>query len=323
MATVSTSRGLLGLAGGIVAGAVSGGMLVYSLMPPENFFGALIRICLAYMIMIPLLVAGLGAGIGSGILASLTGIAGLYFVDLQNTIGYAVSCALPALMITVLALHNRLGSDQKIHWFPEGRLVTAIALYPCVVFLVAVLATLHEEGGLLGATIRIFAKTAHEVADAYGPEMADQMTSMASSVAGYLPAFMGASWAFLALLSFYAARMCLGWFHLNLRETFSLGTMEVPTWTIFAAAATGLLGLFAPAPYDYIGTNLCGMLCVPFFLTGLVVVHAYAATTKMKSLILGTFYMLFAWLVPLVAVLGALDQWFYFRRRFAGAKQGG
>jgi len=59
---------------------------------------------------------------------------------------------------------------------------------------------------------------------------------------------------------------------------------------------------------------------VPFFFTGLAVVHALAAQTRWPTLFLVFFYFVICLIVHLtllVALLGAVDQWVDFRKRFA------
>jgi uncharacterized protein YybS (DUF2232 family) len=134
------------------------------------------------------------------------------------------------------------------------------------------------------------------------------------------PALVGSCWIFVIIISMGAAQRLLvkqGW---QLRENFILRDLRIPGSLIYAVAVLGLAGALAPVPYGYIAKNAAIMLGLPFFFSGLAVVHAWAATTRAPTLVLIVFYVVLcmpfmAWLLLLIAVLGVIDQWADFRRR--------
>ncbi|MDE2030305.1 MAG: DUF2232 domain-containing protein, partial [Alphaproteobacteria bacterium] len=209
----------------------------------------------------------------------------------------------------------------------EGRLLTALATYPCMVFLGAYAATADHKGGLLAITQKAFdgmtGQVVHmltESGEKMTPDMTRQLHDYFMEVARVMPAMSMCMWLFTTVAVMAVAQAFLarrGW---NMRPSFSLARLHLPSWIIFAAAIAGLTANFAPAPYDYIGLNIAILMVVPFFFVGLAVVHAAAAQTRASALALTVFYLaliLVIHLVLLVALLGAVDQWADFRKRFA------
>jgi hypothetical protein len=308
-----------GIASGIFAGVLSAAMHAYSSLPSEATLPFLAHVVVAYLVGVPLFLAGLGGGMTGGIAASAASVVGLSFMlPMQIVLIYACLFALPALFLTFIALRANATQPAGRN---EGYLLTAITIYPCVMFLIALAATVGQEGGLLGVTSRLVADSIKGQLD---PDLAAAQAPTLNALARFLPSILGCGWIFVILLSVGLAQKLLERVGKNLRAPFALMEVRIPNWLIFAAAATGVVGIMAPAPYAYVGINLCILLCVPFFIVGLIIVHAYAASTRAKNLVLWTFYLFFAWLLPLVAVLGVVDQWFDFRRNLsAGTKQGG
>jgi|GEM_PF-3132724 len=315
----NTSHGTLGWLGAALAGGLSAAAFAFALAHAET-----ILIFLIYLTAIPLFTASLGAGYKEGIAASMFGIGGTYLLnnDLTLTGLYAVFFAVPAAVLTTLALRYRTGSDGKTYWYPEGYLITVIALYPCLIFIGTLLAASGQEGGLLGLTAQIVQATAGQAIADMPPETAENARLMVEQLPRVLPALAGFCWIIVILVSLVMAQSTLKSQRWNKRDSFAWRDMVLPKTLIVAAAATGIAGALAPAPYDYMAANLCFILCLPFFFTGLAVVHTLAATQgQAQTPFLILFYILFCIPVamPLLAVVtalaGALDQGVHFRER--------
>jgi len=330
------SRGLRGYSGGVLAGGISAALFAVAMMHAETLF-----VVIVYMTAMPLLMAGLGAGITSGATASFTGITGLLLakqLELHFLFAgtYALIYALPCVALVALALRRHEDKSGKVVWSTEGNILIALTLYPAILFLAAVMATSSHDGGLLELTKHTFAASLAPLKSM--PEVdADTFKFLSASMEKFAvvaPAVVGSSWLFVMLLSLVAAQGALkqqGW---NLRPNFAFQNIYIPNWLIFATAATGVMGAVAHAPYNYVGTNLCAMLCIPFLLVGFAIVHALAAMTKARMVILVAFYILLSvvmlnavammWVVVAMTGLGVVDQWINVRQRFAtGWKKGG
>lgn len=298
-----------------IAGGVSAALFAVALMHVGTM-----AIMLAYIAGIPLFLAGLSAGNAAGVIASATGILGTYLSGSTSfATTYAVFTAVPATLLIILALRHRVGSDQKTYWYPEGFLMTALSIYPCLIFIVASVVT-ADQGGLLTLTTDALNQTLDSFKDKTDAATIVQLTAMIDYMARLLPSFAGCAWMVVTMVSMICAQNALAKKVWNIRPSFHLQALHIPAWMIFAMAATGLGAQFAPQPYEYICVNLSIMLGVPFFFVGLAIVHAWAATHKKPQLILIIFYVvasLIIWSTILVVALGVFDQWFNFRRRFA------
>jgi hypothetical protein len=266
--------------------------------------------------------AGLGAGNAASVVAGIVGVATvrLWGADLPLVVAYAGVNALPTIILSFLALRARRGGDGKLYWYPEGFLLTAIALYPCFVFMVFLMSFAGRETGLLDLTAQVIKLGFAPMAEGMEPSVAKQFKAMIDMLPRVFPALVGCSWIFLIIASMLAAQMSLSQQKWNLRPAFDWMYMNIPVWLIGGAAITALAGALAPSPYDYIGGNLCAMLCLPFFFIGLAVVHIFAATTRTRYAVLIPVYVvmtLFPWAAVLVALLGVLDQFFRFRQRMS------
>jgi hypothetical protein len=322
---VATSRGLMGYCWGVLAGVAS------TLILAAAAHASLLLMFGAYLISLPILMAGMGAGSMSALIASLTGVAGVFAISTASVgFPYFVLEAAPALGLVWLALRQEAGMG----WSRDGGLLTALVAYPCLIFSVLFMAT-AKSGGLLALTSDTLGGYSDQILRIFASG-SDQLTTEQTSIIRHAidlcihvtPGIMMIMWTLSTLISFALAQALLqrqGW---NLRPAFNLARIQIPTWIIFAAAAAGVTALLAPAPFDYAGLNLSLELGLPFLFVGLAVIHAMAAQMRYPVVVLTLVYVFIGVIVQfalLVALLGVVDQWFDFRRRLAeGANnQGG
>ncbi|MBV8061303.1 MAG: DUF2232 domain-containing protein [Alphaproteobacteria bacterium] len=309
------------LVAAILAGAVSASLLVVALSHAETaiFF-------VAYIVSIPLYMAAMGIGALGGLIASFSGMASLLATQPLNIpFIYAFSYAVPATIVGALVMFTRKprGETIPVVGLSEGHLLTAITVYPCLVFVTVVGLTMSHPGGLLALTTEAF----HAITDQLGSHFsADQVTllkSILDRLALVTPALAAYAWIIVNIMAVGLAQHALMNFKWNKRAPFRLQELQVPVPLIYAVALTGVIGSFAPAPFDYIDSNLSLILGLPFMFVGFAVVHAWAATKPRGVFFLIAFYALislFVWLVLLVALLGVIDQWAHFRQRFTPTK---
>jgi len=314
------SRGNLGWLGALLAGAMSAAAFGFAFAMADTLL-----VFLSYFSPVPVFAAGLGAGTIAGAIAALTGTLILLLKTSQPlAVSYLLSMGFPAVLFTYLALRRREGNDGKIYWYPEGYLLTAAVLYSCALFLAAVLLAMGREGGLLGITSQIFNQAMEPLAEKIEPEQTDSFKKMIEFLPRIFPAMMGIGWLVVMLFNALAAQSTLKQNKWNLRGAFSWRGIEPPAWIVIAVAATGITAAFAPDPFGYVGLNLCVMLCLPLFFTGIAITHAWTATLRGGAWLLACFYILLAvlpWIALLVTIVGALDQGFHFRQRIAFAQE--
>lgn len=308
------SRGPMGLAAAICAGGVSVGLFLAAFLNANTKLAVL-----AVFAALPLYMAGLGAGALAGFVASVTGILSLYMSQPSNyAVLYAMLYAIPAVTLIRLALRHRTGENEKLYWYPEGKLLTSIVLYPCILFLFAAAAATTHPGGLLDLTMSALNQHATDFAAKFPDEDPEMFRRAVASASGLIPTFAAYLWIMLTVFTMAAAQRILKKQEWNLRENFSLQALHLPNYLIYAVAATGLAGALAPEPFDYIGKNLALILGMPFFFVGLAVIHAFFRQKKYAGLMLFGFYVLMileSWIALFIAALGVIDQWVDFRQR--------
>ncbi len=314
------ARGPAGYAGAALCGVVGAALFGVALTHAGTAL-----IFLSYMVPVPLFMAGLGAGSFAALTAAFTGAAGLALAGPLSNLSFVFVFlyAAPVAFLTMLALRYRTDTEGKIYWYPEGHLLTAIAVYPVLVFLALAAMASGHEGGLLDMTMAAFKTAAEGLIKKFPPERAPDVHAAIDTAARLAPALAGCAWFLVMTISMAVAQKILRQQDWALRDGFTLQNVYVPSWLMFAVAAPGLAGALAPAPYDYYGKNTAIILGLPYFFAGLAVVHAWASRTRFRPAVLFAFYVLMTfmmWLTILVALLGVVDQWVNIRQRWNNPK---
>ena len=320
---VPTSRGFFGYGCAALAGIVSALILAYALLHSGT-----ILVLAAYIAAVPLFMAGFGLGLLPGFFAAGFGAACLFAVTpAAFGIYYLVADAVPALALMAIAMRPRLSPRGTIEWASEGALASALAVYPCLVFLGIFILLMGQDGGLLAMTLSAFDDFMPQVnamlaqnGQTVTPDMTLKVHDYLQSLAYVAPALAMCAWIFSTLIALIAAQALLQQHQWSLRPAFSLVEMRMPNWMVFVVAVAALAGALAPSPFNYVGTNVAIALSVPFFFVGLAVVHAWAASKRFNLLILIAVYLIIA-IIPYLALpiilIGGVDQWADFRKRLA------
>ncbi|MBI1272745.1 MAG: DUF2232 domain-containing protein [Alphaproteobacteria bacterium] len=337
------SRGFYGIGGAILAGAISAGLyaLAFADFPMARL--------LVILTPLPIFFICLGAGIIPGIITTLCAIAGVAMVNGAGFLEFLFVGAVPAFLFSILALRYRRDESGNLYWYPSGRLLTALTLYPCVFFVALTLANFGEnkdtpyfamqpeaiervqqkleeqtrqslEAGALTAGMSEEDKWQVE-ANMAGTQA--QMVELIKTVNRIAPGIAIASWCFQMLVYLFVAQKMLanqGW---ALRATPSWHDFDLPHWFLGLATLSGLMGYFANGMAAYIGINLFIALLMPYLLLGISTVHVWAGQRKSKLLWLIIFYLLlmFGWPMLLVTALGIAEQFADFRKRITTPSQ--
>jgi len=89
-----------------------------------------------------------------------------------------------------------------------------------------------------------------------------------------------------------------------------------------AATAAALVG---SGWFGFVATNVALILCVPYFLTGLAIIHAVSRNWSGRTAILVALYLLlllFRWPLIAIAGLGIVEYWIGLRHRYGAPDQG-
>lgn len=286
-------------------------------------------IFLSYFTALPIFLVGLGAGgVNALIAAGFGALVLLLAVGPALVLIYGILFALPAAVLSQMALRHRQDGNGKNFWYPEGSLLLALALYASLLFVVALIIMASQDGGLLGATTRLFEATLPllvEMARKSGEVSPDQIAQLTTSLplaARIVPSILGSSWIFLILISALAAQGLLRQQNWQIRDRFTLQNIYMPNWLMFITACAAVAAVLAPPAYSYVAGNLTMLLCLPFFFVGLAVIHAFAAAKSAPGWWPVPFYLLLAVIPHLgifVTLLGALDQGLQLRQKLQKA----
>jgi len=280
-------------------------------------------VAFGYLTALPLFVAGLGAALPGVLIATATAATAVAAVagGLLPALLFLAFSGAPAIVAVRLALRVRRQADGTLSWYPPGRLITDLAVLAVIGMATAAAVTLDQPGGLRGAIEAVLRETLASLEPVVGatPEPA-QVSTAVSLLAAVFPAAVAVSWLLMLVFNGTLAQGLLGLVGRQLRPSPPLGELDPPRWLTPVLAALLLAGLALPDQAGYLAANAAVVLAVPFFFTGLAVVHALIRPLRHRTALQVAFYLilvLFGWPVLIVVGLGILEQWIELRRREA------
>jgi hypothetical protein len=273
---------------------------------------------------LPILLAGLGIGLGASVIAGVAGVGALLIgADVSKALVYVVSDAAPCIFLIRFALLNRTGDDGEIYWYPAGRLLAFLTLYCAAAFVILAIYVGIEPGGLQGKVAAYVDALRRILPD--DRQNTPAVERLLATIKQILPFIMVAWWMVILVVNALGAQKLLVWRGHNLRPGPGFGFVELPRWLLPALVVAAAGALLGSGSLGYIAENLTLILGVPYFLTGLVIAHAISVRWKGRAAILFALYLflvLFGWPVLLVACIGVTDQWLNLRSRFAAPGPG-
>lgn len=290
------------------AGVLSG--LLYALIATGSP-GALI---LAFLSPLPLFLVGFAFGAWSATLACAIAVLAAAIASLWVAV-LALANALPIAWLIRQALISRIAPSGR-QWYPPGLLVTWLAGFAAIYFLVTVVAFAGAEGGLHGEIGRLLSVTLGRLTPMSGDIPAEAVVAWAAAV----PASAAGWWMIMITVNGLLAQGALSHFNRNLRPTPALVEFNLALPLMVVAGASLLLALL-PNAVGFAARTLAVIFLVPYFFLGLATVHTFAVSWPARQLFLFLFYLLLlllGWPVIAVAGLGIIEYWVKFRSRLAG-----
>ena len=292
---------------------------------------------MVYLAPLPLFLAGLAFGPNTGLVASglavllVFGIGGGVVLPLT----FLVFSVVPVLVVGRKALLSRQSPDGGVQWYPPGLLLVSLSgLGVAAVLAAAVLAQVFgADGGLktvvrdllVGNLTELFGPIAPPGVAAPGvpaPGAAAQATELAETIAMVFPGVVAVSWLIMVATNGLLAQALLARFNRLMRPMLRMTDLELPGWTPLVLSVTVLGAVLLEGEVGFLLVNLAIVQALPFFFSGLAVVHAFAARRASKVAILVGFYVVLTFLAwPVVAVigLGIIEQWAGLRGRWGAA----
>src|SRR5581483_6546627 len=254
---------------------------------------------------------GLWMGYTSAAIAVVTGVVALVAAGgFVFALAYLLVNAAPALIMTFLAQHNRIGSDGQTEWYPPGMLITALVGIAAAMFLSLFAIYLDSPGGAEGL-LRRGLETAFRQLGAPGAAGNADASATAAVMAQFMPGVVAASWMAMVIINGVLAQGLLVRFGRNLRPSLRMADIDLPPW-LLGAVAIALAGAFMPGNAHFLGANLFLIFMPAYVLAGLGVVHALAARLASRGLLLTATYalaLLLGWPLVIAALLGLAEPW--------------
>lgn len=311
---------MIQLAIGLGAGAASA-LLYFAVIS-----GTALAMALFYVAPLPVIVAGLGWGWKTGLVAALSGAAltGAITAPLLG-LAFFIGCSMPAAWLARLTLLGRpLEPDNPsspIEWYPPERIILwTVGLATAVVLVGAV-----SMGAGTDAFRQSIGAVLAQVADsgagaAFGLESEADTAALAGVFATMLPAITAAVWTVTMLLNLWlGARVAIA-SGLLARPMPRFGDMDYPSLAALAFGASLLLS-FVPGLPGIAGGIAASALLVAYFLLGLVVLHTVTRTMPARGLLLAALYLMILvlfWAIPLIAAIGLAESFLRLRQRSSG-----
>lgn len=267
---------------------------------------------------LPLFAAGLGLGLaGAGIASLASAIVVSVAGGWDAALFYAGVHVIPVLLVVRFALLSRSADDGGTEWYPPGLLLAWITLYGAGgFFALAVFAGTGAEGlqemisgyvdGFRGILVQ-------------SEEAGARVDRLFASIKSVFPFLMTCWWLILMSVNGVLAQKYLarrGW---SRRPSPDLRAIALPEWLAGVVVAAAAVALVGSGWLGFVAVNIVLILCVPYFLVGLAVLHSVSAGRAGRTAVLCTAYLvllLFGWTALLVAGVGFVEQWAGLRERF-------
>lgn len=279
-------------------------------------FGAMV---LAYLTPLPLFLVGLGLGAQPGLMAAVTAsvlVLGITGSPLGSFL-FAIGNALPVWLMVRQVLLSR-ETEAAVEWYPPGPLLLLLTGFGAGAVGLAFLAALAVPGGLEGAVGELIVESLRQMQADGLPFTESDRQNVADALAPVFPGGVAVSWLAMLIVNGLLAQGLLLRFERAVRPGMSLRDLALPDWAVMPLMAATAGAVLVSGPLGYLSLNLAVVLVVPFFFSGLAVIHAFADAQTARIPLLVAFYLLvflFGWPVLMVVGVGLVDQWLKLRRR--------
>lgn len=298
----------------IVLIGIAAGLMAAALFASAALGGGPARAVFALVASLPIATLGLARGY---VAASIAGVSGALALALglspHLALAFALTQALPLVVLVYLAGLSRVGDAGQLEWYPPGRIVVWSAALATVVA-AGVLVLLGTDMDSIKTAVRAFVEAfaAQQLQEISGgraltPQQMDDLTEIALAL---LPAAMGISVMGTLLVNLWVGGRIARAANVLERPWPDLATTTFPRGTpLLLAAAT--LGTFMSGMPGLFFSALFGAMFLAYVLLGLAVIHYVTRGHPWRTLALWGIYgglIVFNTVASLlVAILGLVD----------------
>jgi hypothetical protein len=283
--------------------------------------GIALGVVLSYVAPLPLMMAGLGIGMGASVIAGAVGAAAVaVVVGGVSILPYAVAAALPALVVTNRAGLWRTAPDGSTEWYPPGHVLAWLCAAGVALMLVGTALVSGHPDGVRAWVMDTIARTLDLVA---AEIPAEQRAKAVTWWAPLFPAMVASSWLVMAVANATGAQGLLARLGRARRPRPAYRELRLPDWLAVLAVLAGLAALVMGGDAGYVAVNLAVVTLVPFMFLGLAGIHQWALGRPYARMVLAVTYgvlvLAFGWAALAVAGLGLVRFWtMRFRRPHSG-----
>jgi len=280
-----------------------------------------LRFLLYVLTPLSLYLVGLGLGPIAAAIAAIAGmVVIILFANPLVAFAYGVSTALPAFVLTRLALLSR-GDGPEREWYPPGRLVAAAALFGGA-FAFFILMAMGGDADTLAKTTRelvaTFVKTEMPGLPSGETLTEAQIDEIAKTTLATLPFALGTVAMGTVLFNLWlAGRITLASGRL-LRPWPDLRQIALPASATFALLIATLLTFTGGMP-GLVATGIAGAFTLAFALVGLASAHVLLSESPWRPFALWAIYigLIFATgpMLLILALGGLAETIFNYRQR--------
>ncbi len=308
--SISLSRNnLFALGGGALSGACY--LSVLSGIPDA--------LILAYLAQFPLILAGLGMGVSASVLAAFAAVFLIALIGgLFSAMSFTIFGAAPSILLTKLALLARSRSlegtgdeapEDDLEWYPPDAMIMWLTGFGVLAFMAALFAASSQSGGLEGEIREELVLTVSQFLASYDESL---QQAAIDTVAPFFPSALFVFWLVMMVVNAALAQGMLVRWNRNLRPTPDITQLKLPNILPMAIATAGVIALLAEGTFTYAARNLVVILSVPYFFSGLGVIHALMRRVADSILPLVLFYvflLFLGWPIFMITGLGFIDHW--------------
>ena len=275
-----------------------------------------------YLAVVPLYMVGLSYGFkdtlkASALGVSLTGLVG----GIPLAAAYGLIVASPALILSYLGLQSRTVSEDEVHWYAPGGVLSWFTLWGLV--LIAVLAMIIPAGETIEQSLELILT---DLFSGQATELRDEAKKAAVQLASLGLGLAATGWLIVSALLAGVVLRVLERAGSALRPSQAFSDLALPNWLSWPLVAATVAVLLGSGEIEYIGRNVALLMSVPFFFLGLAVVHTLARYVTIPGVLLAAVYVVVlysGWFALVVVGIGLIEQWFGLRHRFGEAETEG
>lgn len=275
-------------------------------------------VILASLAQTPLFLAGLSTGPIGALVASLAGAAALAFIGgMAFGAIFAVSTALPVVLMVLFALRNRVWTDGQTYWYPIGKLLQLLSLCAALLLIGLAIALSGFGDGFRDSVGKIVSGVANQIAQSAGRTVNNEMLNDLTAI---IPGIVAWTWMATVTVNGVFAQAILRRLSKNLRPSPTMQEVEMPPLWGAGFAAAGLAGFVLQGDLGFTVHAIAIILAFPLFIQGLAVVHTYFAYWRVWTIGYVGFYLLvlaFSWLGLGLVALGMAEPMIKLRARIA------